>query len=322
MLDRTRVAGASLAALKPWAVVDCAGPFVGEDYQFARTVIEAGAHYLDLSDGRAFAERFGALDALARAHGVAAICGASSTPALSSAVCDALTRDLVTVRSIEVSISPGNRAPRGLAVVRSILGYAGKSVPLWREGRWGSAPGWGLLTRKDMGDPVGWRWLSLCDAPDLGLFPARYKVSDRVIFRGGLELSVMHLGLSAASQLPRFGILPSLLPFSEMARDLADALIGLGTDAGGMLVEIEGTDAGGKTVQRYWRLIAEAGVGPNVPVLAAFALLKRMLAGQKPEPGARPCLGEVPLTEFTPLFRMLNIRTETNATAAAPVSAA
>ena len=49
-----------------------------------------------------------------RAADVAVLAGASSTPALSHAVLDTLVAGSRKVIAIEVSIAPGNRAPRGL----------------------------------------------------------------------------------------------------------------------------------------------------------------------------------------------------------------
>ena len=43
-----------LSALSPWTVVDAAGPFQGAGYALALAAVEAGAHYVDLADGRAF----------------------------------------------------------------------------------------------------------------------------------------------------------------------------------------------------------------------------------------------------------------------------
>jgi hypothetical protein len=50
------------------------------------------------------------------------------TPALSNAVLDRLTTGWRLVGSVAIAISPGNRAPRGLSMVRSILSYAGRPV--------------------------------------------------------------------------------------------------------------------------------------------------------------------------------------------------
>src|SRR5689334_6914781 len=49
---------ARLAALRPGLVIHCVGPFQGQDYRVARAALQAGAHYLDLADGRGFVEQF------------------------------------------------------------------------------------------------------------------------------------------------------------------------------------------------------------------------------------------------------------------------
>ena len=78
VLDR---AAPTLAALRAWAVVDAAGPFQTGDLTLARAAIAAKAHYVDIADGRDFVAGFpAALDAAARAAGVLAVAGASSTP--------------------------------------------------------------------------------------------------------------------------------------------------------------------------------------------------------------------------------------------------
>jgi saccharopine dehydrogenase-like NADP-dependent oxidoreductase len=90
----------------------CVGPFQGQDYGVANAALAAGAHYLDLADGRQFIVEFAARinDRAARA-GRAAISGASTLPALSSAVVEELRVGLSSVESIEVIIAPGQRAP-------------------------------------------------------------------------------------------------------------------------------------------------------------------------------------------------------------------
>jgi short subunit dehydrogenase-like uncharacterized protein len=69
-------------------VVHAAGPFQGQDYAVAEAAITAGANYIDLADGREFVAGIGKLDAQAKARGVLVTSGASSLPALSSAVVD------------------------------------------------------------------------------------------------------------------------------------------------------------------------------------------------------------------------------------------
>ncbi|WP_180335029.1 saccharopine dehydrogenase NADP-binding domain-containing protein, partial [Xanthomonas perforans] len=76
---------AQLAATGADAVVHTAGPFQGQQYAVARCCLQAGMHYIDLADGRAFVRDFpAAMDAAARQAQRVAISGASTLPALSS----------------------------------------------------------------------------------------------------------------------------------------------------------------------------------------------------------------------------------------------
>lgn len=317
VLDRTKDAAALMAERRPFLVIDASGPFTDEGpgrYAIVEAALSAGAHYLDIADTRGFVVGIASLDPLARTKDRVAIAGASTTTALSSAVCDVLAEGFSQIDTIEIGVSPGNRAPRGRAVVASILSYAGRPIRVWRVGRWTEAPGWGLLRREVLGAaktrPVGHRWLSLCDTADLELFPRRYQVQDRVLFRGGLELSVLHLGLSALSLAVRLGLARSLEPLAGLLTWLAKGFLPFGTGRGGMIVEMTGTDKMGSAHRRRWTLIAEGGDGPTIPTLGALILARKLLEGQPVKQGARPCLGEVPLAEFEKEFQRLRIVTE------------
>ena len=146
-----------LAALKPHVVVHASGPFQGQQYHVAQACISVGAHYIDLADGREFVSGITVLDSEAPAAGLAVISGASSVPALSSAVADHLTHGMARVHSIDIGISPGNRTERGLSTIQAILSYCGKPLP---------APagvtsfGWSGSRRHRYPAPVGSRLLS------------------------------------------------------------------------------------------------------------------------------------------------------------------
>src|SRR5580658_9316088 len=97
-----------LKALSPGLLIHCVGPFQGQDYRVATSALAAGAHYLDLADGRQFVVGFAAkLNAPATAAARVAICGASTLPALSSAVIADLATGLAALDAIEVIIAPG-----------------------------------------------------------------------------------------------------------------------------------------------------------------------------------------------------------------------
>ena len=302
-LDTGTATTAQLRETGAFVVVDAAGPFQGQRYHLAERVIEAGLHYIDLADSRTFVAGFHVLDEQARRAGVTALTGASSTPALSNAVLDRLTEGWLAVGDVEIAISPGNRAPRGLAVIKSILSYSGKPIRVWENGSWRHRPGWGLPVRKDIRG-LGPRWLSLCETPDLDVVRERFGVRGSVTFKAGLELSLMHLGLFAATIPVRLGLLRSLDPLAEAFRRTADLLDGWGTDRGGMLVTVSGIGADDAPAAATWTLVAEAGDGPFIPTLPALAAIRAMASGELNRPGASVCAGVLSLDaierEFAP----------------------
>jgi hypothetical protein len=309
-LDTATVTAEALRQTGALIVVDAAGPFQGADYRLARAAIAAGVHYVDLADASGFVAGFGALDPAARAAGVVALSGASSTPALSHAVLDHLTAGWRQVDTVEIAISPGNRnSPRGLSVILAILSYAGRPVRVFSGGGWTTQPGWGRPIRRAM-PGLGRRWLSLCETPDLDLVPARFAPRTSAIFRAGLELPIMHLGLYLASLLVRARLLRSLRPFAGPFRWIAERLRGFGSDRGGMVVEASGIDAAGQRVRATWSLIAEAGDGPVIPTLPALAIVRAVAEGSLSRPGAGPCVGVLDLGAIVREFAPYRITTQ------------
>ncbi len=306
MLDARKTNSGALNEAGAFIVIDAAGPFQNLDYRLPRAAIGAGMHYIDLADARDFVAGFGILDAAAKAAGVVALTGASTTPALSNAVLDMLTAGWSRVDTVQIAISPGNRAPRGLSVVRSILSYAGRPVRIFVDGRWCERAGWGMTQRRVM-PGLGRRWLSLAETPDLDLVPDRFRVQQEAVFRAGLEISVLHLGLVAASMLVRGGVLRSLAPMAPWFRALALPTEWLGSDRGGMLVEVTGLDGAAKLVKASWSLVAKGGDGPNIPTLPALAILRTLADGRRFSPGASACVGILPLAAIESEFRPFQI---------------
>lgn len=304
-----RLAPEGLRALAAWAVVDAAGPFQGQDHAFPRAVLAAGAHYVDLADARDFVAGFeAALDGQARAAGRWAITGASSTPALSHAALDALTAGWTRIDRVEAAISPGARAPRGLSVIRAILAWAGAPVRVFAQGRWTTRPGWSG-PRRTAFPGLGRRWASLAETPDLDLLPARFHVRHDAVFRAGLELPMLHLGLWALSLLRRARLVSTLEPLAVLLGEAAGLVAPLGSDRGGMVVGASGLDADGAPRLARWSLCAEAGAGPYTPAAPAAAVLRALLDGRLGEPRASACVGLVGLDDILHELRGLPIRT-------------
>lgn len=309
VLDGQQVAGAELRALRLWAVIDAAGPYQNAEPHLARAAIEAGCHYLDLADARDFVGTIPALDPLARRAGVVVLTGASSTPALTHAVVDRLTRSWSRVDRVYAAIASGNRAPRGLAVIRAILSWVGRPVRVYTDGAWQVRAGWGMPERRQI-PGLGRRWVSLAETPDLDLMVQRYRPVRSALFKAGLELPLLHLGLYALSYLSRPRFMPPLTWMAVPLQRAARWFENRGSDRGGMVVEVIGFEAAGRRVRSTWTLVAEAGVGPTIPTLPAVAALKVIATG-KLLPRADVAAGRIPLEAIEAEFAKLPIRTET-----------
>lgn len=299
---------ADLRALSPGIVIHCAGPFQAQDYAVARAALGSGAHYVDLADGREFVARFAACnDGRARDAGRLAITGASTLPALSSAVVDALIPQVWGLEEIHTVISPGQHAPRGAATIAAVLSYAGRSFRWLQDGRWRRAWGWQELEQVDLA--VGPRLAAACDVPDLELFPERYSGLRTVVFRAALEVRLLQAGLYLMACLRRAGVsLPvrSLTGVLEAVARLCDPL---GTDEGGMRVRLQGTSADGGRIAVDWELVAPANHGPEVPCMAAVLLARKLATGSLQGAGAYPAMGLLTLDEFQPEFARWGITT-------------
>ncbi|MFT3987040.1 DUF4166 domain-containing protein [Aestuariivirga sp.] len=303
--DRTHPDAAQLRDVAPDVAVDAAGPFQHGSLALPEACIAAGVNYLDIADARDFVGSIRRLDAASKAAKVFALSGASSTPALSHAVIDKFTEGWQRRDAISVAIMPGNRTPRGLSVVQAILSYVGRPVRVFREGRWQEAAGWSLDEKFNL-PGLGTRHAALCDTPDLDLLAERYAPRARAEFRGGLELGILHHGLRALSWLRSKGLLPFAERLARPLRAIAESLDRFGTDAGGMVVEVSGRDAKDRPVRLRWSLVARDGIGPNIPILPALALIERLASVA---PGARPAAGEIGYNAILNHLNRLGIET-------------
>ncbi|MEO7727847.1 MAG: saccharopine dehydrogenase NADP-binding domain-containing protein [Burkholderiales bacterium] len=299
----------ALLDLAPSIVVHCAGPYQSQGYHVAAAAIAAGAHYIDLADGRDFVANFAErMHATARAAGVLAVSGASTLPALSSAVIDNLGRRLAQLQEVRIVIAPGQRAPRGAATVASVLSYAGRPFKWLSDGEWRDAYGWQELQRVEIAG-LGRRWAAACDVPDLALLPARYPGVETVEFRAALELGLEHFALWLAAVLRRKGAALPLERWAATLTRLARALNWLGGERGGMLVSLRGTRDDGSRARIEWHLTADANHGPEIPCMAAILIAQKLARGEIATRGAFSCMGFVTLGDFEAEFKRWQIMT-------------
>jgi saccharopine dehydrogenase-like NADP-dependent oxidoreductase len=296
----------TLRRLQVRVLIHTAGPFQGQDYSVACAAIDAGCHYIDLADGRQFVANIGSLSTLAASAGVTVISGASSVPALSSAVVDRYLPGFERLESIRLGISSGARAP-GLATVKGVFTYAGAPIRCWQNGTWVDAHGWLNLCRHRFPRPLGKRWLSSCDIPDLELFPRRYPTVQTVSFQAGFASDLGHLVVWSLAGLAKAGLLTDMGAFARPLHRVSRWMEPIMSDKGGMFVTLEGRGADGAPLQINWNLIAERNHGPHIPCGAAIALARKMASGESLPTGAMPCVGLLTVEEFLSPLRDLSI---------------
>jgi hypothetical protein len=285
-LDRDKELVSALAALKPWLVIDASGPFQQQGYEVPTAALLLGAHVVDLADARSYLTGYGPqLDALAKQRGLVALAGASSTPALSAAAARELSEGWERLDSIDIAITPGGRSEVGPSVIAAILSYAGKPVPVWREGELQAIPAWGVGDVVDM-PGLGPRRVAPVETVDAETLGPGLAVHSRVSFSAGLEAGIEQWGLALLAFIRRRGWVTDLAPLVPYLVKARRATRLWTSDRGGMRVAISGIDARGRPRRAYWSLLAEDDDGPQVPTLAAAAAVRAVLADEI-APGAR-----------------------------------
>jgi hypothetical protein len=292
-------------------LIHTAGPFQQQGYAVARAAASAGAHYIDLADGRRFVCDFaGSVDQAFRDAGRAGIAGASTVPALSSAVVDHLCAGWASIDAIDTCIAPAQTAPLGQATLAAVVGYCGEPIQVWTDGRWQTRRGWA--------DPSPVRFArlrprlgALCDIPDLELFPQRYPGVREVMFRAAVEVGLAQRAFAGLSALRAAHLVPRPDRFAAVLNVLARGLDAFGSGLGGMVVRVRGTDAAEKPAARAWHIAADDDHGPEIPCMAAILLARRLAAGGKIAAGAQACMGQLALGDFEPEFKRWGMVTDT-----------
>jgi NAD(P)-dependent dehydrogenase (short-subunit alcohol dehydrogenase family) len=306
--DIDRDVESQLGEIRPDVVIHTTGPFQAQDHRVACAAIAAGAHYLDLADARKFVATIGELDRAAKEAGVVVIAGASSVPCLTAAFIDRYRPRFARLVSATYGIAAAQATNRGLGTVAAILSYVGKPFTILAGGRRKRVFGW-QGTRAVRYPEFGVRLFGYCDVPDLGLFPARYPELRDLDFVAGHEVKLLHIGTWLLSWIVRLGFLKSLSNYADRLLKLSFLFDPFGSDKSGFHMFLRGIDHDGQQAEIRIFMVARQVHGPNIPCFPAILLARRIAAGQRLEPGARPCLDLIELDELLGSVSHLDITT-------------
>lgn len=296
----------ALREIAPDLVINMVGPYNTQDYAAARGAIACGAHYCDIADARDFVCGISALDAAAKAAGVAVLSGASSVPALTAAYLDEAAKTMTRIRRVHYGISGAEQANRGAGTVAAVLSYVGQRFTRLSNGKMQEVTGWSGLHAVRYPE-LGRRWFGFGDVPDLAIFPDRYPDLEDHAFWAGHEIPALHFGTWLMSLFVRAGILSRLDRFASPLVKISQLFNWMGRGRSGFHMVIEGEDAAGQPVAwRHW-IIARNGDGPNIPCIPVI-LIARMLAARQPlSAGARPCLDVISLNAYRDAMHGLDV---------------
>lgn len=310
-VDRTDMAS-SLDAQVPDIVVDASGPFqsyVGDPYGVVSHCITRKITYLDLADGAAFMQGIAEFDSAAKSAGTAILTGVSSFPALTAAVLRQLSKEM-EIETVVAGLAPSPKAGLGQNVIRAVLGYAGTRIPLTKNGM--RTTGTAMVESKRYTIrppglvPLRTTRFSLVDVPDLQLFPRHYTGMTDIWVGVGTVPELLHRLLTALAQVRAAISLPSLEPLTPIIHR-AVSYARFGEHRSGMFIETTGRRHS-QPITLSWHLIAEGNDGPYIPAMAVTAIIRKLLKGEKRDPGARPAITELSLADFNKMFEGRSIQ--------------
>ncbi len=270
-------------------VVNCVGPFHYDPTSLVAACVAARAHYCDLADDVAFADRVRAAAHTSRARdaGVAVVTGASTVPGTIGVLARALERAPRTAEIARVSayLSVGSRNPVSAGLLASLLAPLGRIAP---DGhRWFSKRR--VLRARDG------RTLHLASHPapfaDGSLSLGSRRVAARLFFGFDRRLLTELLRLAA----PFLGVLPerAIAPIAHGLLPLARAARVLGTPHG--LLAVVAEDSAGRELARIELTASERGL--DLPAAPPAWITARLARGHALPAGCVELADVVPLED-------------------------
>jgi hypothetical protein len=156
--------------------------------------------------------------------------------------------------------------------------------------------GWLDLTLRTM-PQLGTRVLANVDVPDMDIFARRYG-AQTLRFKAGAGLKLGGVANALLAQALRFGLVRDHVRWAARLHRLGTWFERFGDGKSAMYIDVQGIGVDDQPLSMTAQLTALNDKGPEIPSCAAVALATKMARGYAPQPGARPCVGEISVDEY------------------------
>jgi hypothetical protein len=141
----------------------------------------------------------------------------------------------------------------------------------------------------------------LIDVPDTHALPGIWPSLQEIWMSAAPVPIMFHRLLIVLSTLRRVRLIPAIARIASLMH-FVTANFSWGEHRGGMFVTVGAIEPSGARIEKSWYLIAEGDSGPFIPSMAAAAIVRKLLAGERIEAGARNAIHDVGLSDYERLF--------------------
>ncbi len=278
-------------------VVHCAGPFHHRDTQVLQACIDAGVHYVDVSDHPSYTRKAMQLDAAAVAAGITAVVNTGIFPGISNSMVRHNVEQLDRPETIHLSYVVGGSGGAGLTVMRTTFLGLQRPFAAWLAGAWQTVQPYSQRETIEFPAPYGRTGVYWFDMPETFTLPQTFPVASVVTKFGTVPDFYNYLTWSVARGwhpwlLRQPAVIEFLSRVSYAMTHVTDRFSGIGV---AIRSEVTGTQAG-----QPMRSISTL-VHPNTAIAAGYgtgSVVELLLSGRWQKPGVSAVEAALPTDLF------------------------
>jgi saccharopine dehydrogenase-like NADP-dependent oxidoreductase len=265
-------------------VVHCAGPFHHRDTRVLQACIDAGVHYVDVSDHPSYTRKAIALQSKAQQAGITAVVNTGIFPGISNSMVRQNVEQLDQPESIHLSYVVGGSGGAGLTVMRTTFLGLQRPFQAWLKGRWQTVKPYSQRETIEFPAPYGRSGVYWFDMPETFTLAQAFPVANVVTKFGTVPDFYNYLTWSVARGwhpwlLRQAAVIEFLSQVSYAMTQVTDRFSGIGV---AIRSEVSGLKDGqpatsiSTLVHPHTAIAAGCGTGSIVQLL---------LSGQLSKPG-------------------------------------